>query len=131
MKTSVRQIKAAVPAINRLLNAQMKMWPAYQLVRIAKLATEALEEFEKQVEEARQKFTSGEKDGRPIWKVKNSEELFEKEIKTAWEKPIDLPAKPIRLSEIADVKLSANDLVSLEWLFIDDLAAEGQRRNGK
>lgn len=102
----------------------MNMLPAFKLARIARLAQETLERFEELARAASEKYISGVENGRPVWKAKNSEELFEKEIKTAWEKPVDLQVKRIRLSEVMDVRISANDLVLLDWLFIYDLPGE-------
>lgn len=118
MKATLQQIQDGFISLGKLASADLPVKTAYWLKRIAKAAEGEM----KQLDEVRVQLVKkyGEEDAEGNVKVKDENlEPFANEFGELLKESIDLPGDPIALDRLGDVKLSALDLMRLDWLIID------------
>jgi len=120
MKTTVEKLLGAKPVLNKIFSSPMDFKTAYRLKRIAEKVNSGLKDFDTVKDELVTKF--GEvKEGR-VSVPPASMEKFQEAMKPVFEKEIDLDIEliPISMLEKAGLRLSANDLISLDKFIKND-----------
>ncbi len=117
MKATFNQLQRGFNSLAKLATQDLPAKHLYWLGRIAKAAEVEM----KNLEDARVKLVKrlGVEDAEGNWTIApDSMEAFSKEMNELLEESIELPGDPIKFDSLGDqVKLSAMDLINLEWLF--------------
>jgi hypothetical protein len=117
MKLTLNELQRGFVSLGKLANQDLPLKVGYWLGRIAKAAEGEM----KNLEDSRIKLVKrlGEEDGEGNWSIKpDSMEDFNREMGELLEVSIELPGDKIKLESLGDsVKLSAIDLINLDWLF--------------
>lgn len=126
MKVKLEQVVSTLPdgrfgpnvALVKLASADLPAKTAYWLKRITKAVGSESEQVETLRNQLIEKY--GTKTGDKI-QVEDEESLkkFSEEMNEVLAEDIDLPGDPLALDRLGDVKLSALDLMRLDWLIID------------
>ena len=117
MKATFNQLQRGFNSLAKLASQDLPAKHLYWLGPIAKAAETEM----KNLEEARIKLVKrlGVEESEGNWTIAaDSMEAFSKEINELLEESIELPGDPIKFDSLGEgVKLSAIDLINLEWLF--------------
>lgn len=117
MKLTLNELQRGFISLGKLANQDLPLKTGYWLGRIAK----AVEAEMKTLEDSRIKLVKrlGVEDAEGNYSIKpDSMEDFSREMGELLEVSIELPGDKIKLESLGDgVKLSAIDLINLDWLF--------------
>jgi hypothetical protein len=124
MNATLNELQRGFISLSKLANQDLPLKTGYWLGRIAKAAEAEM----KTLEDARIKLVKrlGNEDAEGNYTIPaDSMEAFSKEINELLEESIELPGERIKLDSLPDgVKLSAIDLINLDWLFDVEAGAE-------
>jgi hypothetical protein len=124
MKLTLNELQRGFTSLGKLANQDLPLKVGYWLGRIAKTAEAEM----KTLEDARIKLVKrlGEDDGEGNYTIPaDAMEAFTAEMTELLEVSIELPGERIKLESLPDgVKLSAIDLINLDWLFEVEAGAE-------
>ena len=124
MKLTLNELQRGFVSLGKLANQDLPLKTGYWLGRIAKAAEAEM----KTLEDSRIKLVKrlGEDDGEGNDTIPaDAMEAFTAEMTELLEVSIDLPGDKIKLESLPDgVKLSAIDLINLEWLFTAEADTE-------
>jgi hypothetical protein len=124
MNATLNELQRGFISLSKLANQDLPLKTGYWLGRIAKAAEAEM----KTLEDARIKLVKrlGNEDAEGNYTIPaDSMEAFSKEINELLEESIELPGERIKLDSLPDgVKLSAIDLINLDWLFEGEAGAE-------
>lgn len=117
MKLTLNELQRGFVSLGKLANQDLPLKTGYWLGRIAKAAEGEM----KTLEDSRIKLVKrlGVEDAEGNYSIKpDSMEDFSREMGELLEVSIELPGDKIKLESLPDgVKLSAIDLINLDWLF--------------
>ena len=117
MKLTLNELQRGFVSLGKLANQDLPLKTGYWLGRIAKAAEGEM----KTLEDSRIKLVKrlGEEDAEGNYTIPaDAMEAFNAEMTELLEVSIDLPGERIKLESLPDgVKLSAIDLINLDWLF--------------
>ena len=121
MKIDLGRILNSVPGLKKLVNEQLPVKTAYRLKRIMDAVTSESNHIEKARIELIQKYadvqTEEEKAAKQPIKVTANLEVFQKEFLSLLDTEVELNCIQIPFKDIEDVKMSVNELTSLEPWF--------------
>lgn len=124
MKLTLNELQRGFVSLGKLANQDLPLKVGYWLGRIAKAAEGEM----KTLEDSRIKLVKrlGEEDGEGNCTIPaDAMEAFNAEMTELMEVSIELPGDKIKLESLGDsVKLSAIDLINLDWLFEGEAGTE-------
>ena len=121
MKITLGQVLNSVEGLKKLVNEQLPVKTAYKLKRIMDAVTSESTRIEKTRVELITKYadpqTEEQKEKKEGIKVTTKVAEFQKDFLTLLEEEVDLNCVQVPFSDIENVKISVNELTSLEpWI---------------
>lgn len=119
MKITLGELKSAIEALNKIIAVPLSVKVSYYLSKTIKVINEELTHLEETRIKLVEKY--GQKDEKGETSVtKENFPKFVEEFKQLLSEEVEINIKPIKLSEVLDVKLSALDILALGTLLEDD-----------
>jgi hypothetical protein len=116
MKVNLRDLRAAQPAFQKLMNLDLPIKIAFKLSRIAKAVNDVYQDIERQREALVRKHGAEAEHGSFAVKPENIA-VFTKELDDFLNEGIEVDIEPVSLDtivEVEDIKMSPLELLTLE-----------------
>jgi len=116
MKLKLMQIQNAMPALQKVLNAELPVKVAFRLSRLAKAVGDVAKDIEQQRANLVKKYGEEVEGGRPgDYRVLDENiSQFQQEFGELLQEDVRLDTEPVKLEALEGVKLTAIDMVALE-----------------
>lgn len=120
MKVTLGELKIAEQALNKIMGASLPIKIAYYLSKTITIIGEELTHLETARRKLIEKY--GEKDEKENLRVTDKNfEKFKEEYQQLFKEEVEINIKTIKLSELADVKLTPAEVLALGKLLENDI----------
>jgi len=119
----LNEIVNGLESVKKLMASDLSIVTSYKLSKLAKKINEEFKDFEEKRIELIKKYGEEVKDKQGQYKIDSPEKvkLFNEELDKLLKLKVKFEFDKVKLSDIKDAKLSANDLLSLEPFLEADL----------
>jgi hypothetical protein len=119
MKITVGELKIAIEALHKLITVPLPIKVSYYLSKTVKVIEEELSHLENARIKLVEKYGEKNEKGETNVILDNYPKFYE-ELRQILAEEVDINIRPIKLSDIIDVKLSTIDILALGQLLEDD-----------
>jgi hypothetical protein len=119
MKITVGELKIAIEALHKLITVPLPIKVSYYLSKTVKVIGEELSHLENARIKLVEKYGEKNEKGETNVILDNYPKFYE-ELRQILAEEVDINIRPIKLSDIIDVKLSTIDILALGQLLEDD-----------
>ena len=119
MQITLQQLSDSFIALGKVASLDLPVKTAYWLKRVAKAAEGEMKQLDEVRVQLVKKYGAEDESGN-IAVTPENVEAFAAEFNELLAETIDLPGDGIALDALGDVKVSAIDLMKLDWLITDE-----------